>query len=214
MSRPAPVPGSPRGRRAAGPLFVVLVGIAIALPILALLARSNDRPAEMASFDPAAACAGADRQMWPGSYPVLEARIPRTVAGVAPDRVDSGRFCSEKTLGSIHASGISEVRFGGGRWSVGDSSGLELGVFSAPGLTATALAEWYRTSAEASEGVAVTAARDELVAGRAGYRLELARGDSRQVIVVWPSADGRVVQSVIGLDVKDGLISEAIAAFD
>ena len=31
--------------------------------------------------------------------------------------------------------------------------------------------------------------------------------------MVWPSADGRVVQSVIGVGVKDELITEAIAAF-
>lgn len=213
MSRPVLLPGGPRGRRVVGPLFLVLVGLAIGLPILWAIVRSGDSPTEMASFDPAVPCGGADRQMWPGSYPELEARIPREVAGVPPDRVDSGRFCSEERLGAIYESGITEVRFAGGQWSVGDSSGLELGVFSAPGLTAKAQADEYRRSAEASEGVTVTAARDERVDGRDGYRLELARGNSRQVIVVWPSADGRVIQGVIGLDVRDELIDEAIAAF-
>jgi len=212
MSAPVPVRPTP-GRRALAPLLIVLGGLAIGLPILTFIVRSDDSPTERAFFDPAAPCAGADRQMWPGSYPELEARIPAAVAGVAPDQVDSGRFCSEETLGSIYRAGITEVRFAGGRWSIGTSAGLELGAFSAPGLTAKLQADEYRRSAEAQQGVSVTVAREEPVESRPGYRLELARGDSRQVIVVWPSADGEVVQSVIGVDVKDELIGEAIAAF-
>lgn len=212
MPQPAPGAGRPRGRRAAAPLFFVLVGMAIAVPLLAFLARADEGPAEIASFDPAAPCAGADRQMWPGSYPELEARIPREVAGVAPERVDSGRFCSERTLGSIYRSGIREVRFAGGHWPIGEASALEVGVYAAPGLTARGQADEYRRSATATDGVAVVEARDEQVGGRAGYWLELARGSSRQVIVVWPSADGQVVFGVSGLDVKDELIEAAVAA--
>jgi len=213
MSQPVPLPGGARGRRVVGPLFFVLVGLAIALPIVMFVVRSGDSPTEMASFDPGAPCAGADRQMWPGTFPELEARIPGEVAGVAPDRVDSGRFCSEMTLGSIYRSGITEVRFAGGQWPIGAETGLQLGVFSAPGLTVRAQADEYRRSAEANQGVTVALAREERIDGRPGYRLELTRSGSRQVIVVWPSADSAVVQSVIGVDVKDELVAEAIAAF-
>ena len=86
-------------------------------------------------------------------------------------------------------------------------------MFSAPGLTARAQADEYRRSAGANQSVTVTGAREELIDGRPGYRLELTRGDTRQAIVVWSSADGRVVQSVVGVGVKDELIAEAIAAF-
>ena len=213
MSKPVPVPVRPRGRRAVAPLFFVLVGMAIALTILAFFVRADDDAPRMAAFDPAAPCAGADRQMWPGSYPELEARVPSAIAGVPPDRVDSGRFCSAATLGSLYESGIAEVRFAGGRWAIGDASSLELSVYAAQGLTAKAQADELRRSAEANEGVTVTAAGGRVIDGRAGYRLELARGGSRQVIVVWPSADGRVVQVAIGVDVKDELIEEAMAAF-
>jgi hypothetical protein len=213
MSQPAPQQPRPRGRRAAAPLFFVLVGMAIALPLLAFISRSNDGPPEPAPFDPAAPCAGADRQMWPGSYPELEARIPGEIAGVAPDRVDSGRFCSPASLGTIYESGITEVRFAGAQWSIGDASSLEVGVFSGPGLRAEALFGEYRRSAEATEGVTVSSAGEVEVDGRTAYRLELVRGDSRQVIVVWPSADGSAVQTITGLDVKDALIDAAIAAF-
>lgn len=47
--------------------------------------------------------------------------------------------------------------------------------------------------------------------GRAGYRLEVVRNDSRPVIVVWPSADEAVVQMVIGVDMPDARLK---AAFD
>jgi hypothetical protein len=187
--------------------------MAVALPLLAFVNRSGDGSSGLASFDPAAPCAGVDRQMWPGSYPALEARIPSAVAGVAPDRVDSGRFCSERTLGSIHRAGITEVRFAGGRWSIGDGSALELGVYQAPGLTAAAQAAEYERSAATGGEVTVTAVRDVVVDGRPGHRLELAHGDARQVIIIWPSADGTAVQSVTGLAVTDELIDQAIAAF-
>ena len=189
--------------------------MAVALPLLVFVNPLGRRLLRPGLVRPGRPCAGADRQMWPGSYPALEARLPSAVAGVAPDRVNSGRFCSERTLGSIHRAGITEVRFAGEKAQVVDRRRLRPGARRVPvaGLTAAAQAAEYERSAAAGGEVTVTAVRDVVVDGRPGHRLELAHGDARQVIIIWPSADGTAVQSVTGLAVTDELIDQAIAAF-
>jgi predicted acylesterase/phospholipase RssA len=55
-------------------------------------------------------------------------------------------------------------------------------------------------------------ARD--VRGRTGRRIELINGDTRQVVVVWPAKRPDAVDIVIGVDVSNAAIDEAVDAFE
>jgi hypothetical protein len=189
-------------------LFLAATGVLVA----ACVGTSSPPP-----FDPATPCGGVDRQEMKGAYPDLEARIPILVDGQAADSRDSGRFCAKATLGTLWDAGIHEEQFGGGIWAVeptGGTSlaGLQLSVFQAPGLTAQLLADEYKAGADATSRVKVVSAANEQVSGRPGFRINLLNGDSHQAIVVWPSADGAVIQVVIAADVGESKVQAAIAA--
>ena len=193
------------GRRG---LFVVAAAL-----LVAACAGSSPPP----SFDPATPCGGVDRQEMKGAYPDLEARIPAEIDGQAADSRDSGRFCSKATLGTLWDAGIRETEFGGGIWQFdpgGGTSlpGMQLSVFRAPGLTAQLLADEYRTGAGGTSRVTIVSSTSEQINGRPGFRLNLLNGDSRQAILVWPSADGTVVQVVIAADVDESKVQAAVAA--
>ena len=163
------------------------------------------------SFDPAGPCV-VDGAL-PGAYPGLESRIPTTYRDAPPERLDSGRNCSSERLGSLREAGYEEIRFAGGTWSFGAERALALVVFSAPGLTAPQIAEFYADSARANGRTEVLAESDLIVASRPGYRLDTKTGERLQTVVVWPSADADVVNVVITNDLPDARIEEAIAAF-
>jgi hypothetical protein len=184
--------------------------LAFAGAALLLAGCSSAAPA---SFDPATACAGTARQQMKGAYPALEARIPDSIGGVAPASRDSGRFCSKETLGSLVDAGVTEVRFGGGIWEAGERGGIQLGVFEGGGLTPALLAEEYRRAADASRQTDAVRATTLEVAGRPAWRIDVVDGNSRQAILVWGSADGTVVQTVVAADVDEAKLQEAIAAF-
>ncbi len=195
--------GGPSARRAAG----LAAGLAVGL-VLAACA-----PAADTSFDPATACNGSTREQMKGAYPDLEARIPTTIEGKAATSRDSGRFCSRDTLGSVYDAGVTEVRFGGGIWEIGDRGGAQLGVFEGDRLTPGLLAEEYRRAAQASRGTEAVKATTLEVDGRPAWRIDVVNGNSRQAIVVWSSADGAVVQVVIAADVEEAQLQAAISAF-
>lgn len=165
-------------------------------------------------FDPATPCEGTTRQQMPGAYPDLEARIPELVAGQAAASRDSGRFCSKETLGSVYDEGVTEVRFGGAIWEVGERGGIQVGAFEGEGLTPALLAEEYRRAADASRRTEAVRATTLEVDGRPAWRIDVVNGNSRQAIVVWGSADGEVVQTVIAADVDEEALQAAIDAFD
>jgi hypothetical protein len=78
-------------------LGVVLAACGAAIPVV--------------SFDPASACTTDGRQ--PGAYPDLEALLPTSYQGKAPDNVDSGRNCTTAAMGALAGEGIDGVRFAG-----------------------------------------------------------------------------------------------------
>lgn len=199
----------PRGLRPpAPPPPLVVLALALAAALLAGCA-----PAAGASFDPGAPCAGAERQQMPGAYPALEARIPATLDGQAPESRDSGRFCAAATLGSVYDAGVTEVRFGGAIWRTGDAGGIQLAAFEGDGLTPALMAEEYRRAADRSprtEGVRATTLE---VDGRPAWRLDVVNGSSRQAVVVWGSSDGAVVQVIVAADVVEDQLQAAIAAY-
>jgi hypothetical protein len=199
----------PRERRRSRALRLVVCALAGAALLLAGCSAET-----AASFDPATACAGTARQEMKGAYPALEARIPETIAGAAPASRDSGRYCSKETLGSLVDAGVTEMRFGGGIWDVGERGGIQLGAFEGDGLTPALLAEEYRRAADTSRRTEAVRATTLEIAGRPAWRLDVVNGNSRQAIVVWGSADGTVVQTVVAADVDEAELQGAIAAFE
>lgn len=174
-----------------------------------LLAACSGGPT--APFDPSGPCT-ADGAA-PGAYPDLEARIPTTYEGKAPSRLDSGRHCDQASLGSLAAAGITEVRFAGGTWDLGGDAAAALAVFEADGLTADQLAEFYATSARASNRTTIVQETILMVAGRSGRRLDTMTGDRSQTIVIWPGGDPDVVNVVISNELPDPKIQAAVDAF-
>jgi hypothetical protein len=163
------------------------------------------------SFDPTGPCTSDGSRV--GAYPELEARIPTMYEGVGSGRLDSGRSCSQVNLGTLAAAGHSEVRFAGGTWDLGNDRAAALVVFTAKGLTATQVADFYAASAEAADRTTVTGRSTPTLAGRPGERIDAETGDRTQVIVAWPSADPDVVNIVIANELPDAKIQAAVDAF-
>jgi hypothetical protein len=148
-----------------------------------------------------------------GAYPDLEARIPTTYEGRGPDRLDSGRHCTETNLGSLAAAGFDEVRFAGGTWDFGGQRAAALVVFQADGLTADRIAEFYESSAVAADRTQVTRISTPTLAGRSGHRLDTSTGSRTQTVLTWPAADPDIVNVVITNDLPDPKIDAAVEAF-
>ena len=168
-------------------------------------------PAPPASFDPGGPCVGDGSAI--GAYPELEAKVPTRFEDVAPETLDSGRKCTPDGLGSLAQAGFADVRFAGGTWGFGGNRAAALVVFSAPGLTAEAMADFYTGSARAANRTRVTAESSPTLAGRPGHRIDTVTGSRQQTVVVWPGATTDVVNVVITNDLPDPKIEAAVAAF-
>jgi hypothetical protein len=171
------------------------------------------------SFDPAGPCV-VDGQA-EGAYPDLEAAIPATLRSERPTRLDSGRSCSAANLGTLAGHGVAELRFAGGLWSLGDRSGLTIVRFSAPGLQAAWMAEFYETGARAARKTEEIETTNFRIEGRDAWRLDTLNDESFQSIVVWPAVEPDAVWAVLaGNDVREiesreaheAIIADAIGA--
>ena len=189
------------------PLSLRVGLLAVALSAT-LVACSGGAPP---SFDPTGACTTDGRA--PGSYPELEALVPKTYRGEPPMTLDSGRNCSATNLGTLASHGISEVRFAGGTWSFGAERALVLAIFTAPGLDADALSDFYAQSATAAARTQITGQTTPEVAGRPGHPLDTETSGRTQTVMVWPGATKDVVNVVISNDLPDARIQDAIDAF-
>jgi hypothetical protein len=165
-----------------------------------------------APFDPTGECV-ADGSA-PGAYPELEALIPKTFEGQAPETLDSGRNCTPENLGSLAEMGIDEVRFAGGTWSFGGRRAAALVVFTAPGLTAESIAVFYNNSAAVAPRTTVMATSDPTLAGRPGFRIDTETGERIQTVLVWPSAVPDRVHVVISTDLPDPKLLAAVDAIE
>jgi hypothetical protein len=213
----SPSEGRSAGRRwPAAALLAVLALLALVPVLLAACAI----PGAAASFDASAPCT-VDARV-PGAYPALEARIPATFEEKAPNRLDSGRNCTQGNLGTLWDDGLREVRFAGGLWTVGAESGVTLAVFEGDGLTATELGAFYEAGARQGTKITALTTSTPTVDGRPGYRLDVTNDGRLETIVTWPSADGTVVQVALvassAREVKDpaaheARVQRAIAAF-
>ena len=185
------------------------LAVVLALASVVIVAGCSGRSA--GSFDPTGACTTDGRV--PGAYPELEARVPALLEGRAPEKLDSGRNCSPANLATLANHGVAEVRFAGATWSDGGAAGRTLAVFSAPGLQAEWIAEWYAATADRGRNTSNIETTSVTVDGRPGKRIQLVNDDRHQVVVVWPSDDGSVTQVVIASDVNTARIDAAVAAF-
>ncbi len=199
-------PLRPRLRAPFAPRRLVIVALAAAALLSPRARRSDGRVRPFRALQP------HPPQQMSGAYPELEARIPVELGGEEAASRDSGRFCSKDTLGSIYEAGVEETRFGGAIWERG-RGGIQLGAFEGDGLTAELMAEEYRRAASRDRGTDAVRPTTLEVDGRPAWRIDVVNGDSRQAIVVWPSADGRVVQTVVAADVNESVLQEALAAF-
>ena len=164
-----------------------------------------------ASFDATGPCT-ADGQAV-GAYPDLETMIPSRYMDASPERLDSGRDCSAEKLGSLADAGITELRHAGGTWTFGAERAAVLAVFTAPGLTASQLADLYLQTATTASRTKITSATTQTIAGRSGRRLDTETGSRSQTVVVWPSTTPDVVNVIITNDLPDARIDDAVAAF-
>jgi len=192
------------------PRVVGLIGrfVLVALVATGLVGCAG---AATVSFDPSGPCTSDGAA--PGAYPDLEARLPTAFRDTPPEKVDSGRNCSEAKLGSLSELGYKEVRFAGATWGFGAERYVVLAVFSAPGLDAGEVADFYADSAREEPRVEILAETEPTIAGRPGRRLDAKRVERLQTVVVWPAADPDVVNVIVSNDLPDERIAEAIEAF-
>jgi len=193
--------------------------VVVALVVAGLVAGCvGGRPAP--SFDASGPCT-VDGQR-PGAYPELERLIPATFEGIAPARLDSGRNCTERNLGTLATHGIREVRFAGGLWETGDRSGFTMAVLVAPSLTAEIMADFYEAGARAGRKTEEVKRSIFDLDGRNAWMISALNDESYQTIVVWdPGQPGTVRAVLVGSDVRetDGmgphndLVQRAMAAF-
>ncbi len=139
--------------------------------------------------------------------------VPARYENVPPETLDSGRNCTAESLGVLRQTGIDEVRFAGGTWGFGGIRAAALVVFSAPGLTAAEMADFYAESARAANRTRVTGESEPTLAGRQVHRIDTETGSRQQTVVVWPGAETDVVNVVITNDLPDPKIEAAVEAF-
>jgi hypothetical protein len=170
-----------------------LLAVALAAVVAASLGACSSQAAP--SFDPQGPC-DSDGQR-PGAYPDLEARLPATFDGVAPNRLDSGRNCSKDNLGTLSAHGIQELRFAGGLWETGPRSGVTIAVFAADGLSMARLAEFYETGARTARKTEAISAGEFDVDDVDGRRVDTLNDESYQTIVVLDGPEPEIVRAVL-----------------
>ena len=118
--------------------------------------------------------------------------MPARFEGRAPDRVDSGRNCTTGSLGTLASHGVTELRYAGGVWETGPSSGISHAVFEADGLESAWVAEFYEAGARTGRRVEALT-RSAFEVGRlVGQRIDVLNGESYQTVLVLPRAPGQV----------------------
>jgi hypothetical protein len=165
--------------------------VVVALLATALLAACAAAP----PFEPSGPCSGDGQQ--PGAYPELEALLPSTFEDRAPDRVDSGRSCTEASLANLARRGVEELRFAGALWELGERSGVTMAIFTAPGLEETWMAEFYEVGARNARKTENIQTGRLRVGDREAFRLDTLNAESFQTVVVWERREGEVVQAVL-----------------
>jgi hypothetical protein len=163
-------------------------GLAIALTLLLVACGGR-------AFDPTGPCTADGRA--PGAYPELEALVRTTFSGREPDRLDSGRNCSDAALGTLKGAGISEIRFAGSTWNLGASSGVTIAVLEGEGLDAEEAAAFYEAGARAGRNVESVETQTVDVNGVSATRIDALNGESFQTVIVAPTDVPNLVKVVL-----------------
>ncbi len=186
--------------------------LALALLVVALIVAACGSAIPVLSFDPSSSCTTDGRQ--PGAYPDLEARLPATYQGRAPDNVDSGRSCTRAALGTLADHGIAGVRFAGATWDLDGTTALTVAVFEADGLTASEMIDFYQAGAAGNGKVDKMVTADIAVGGRPGSRLDVLLSDGTgQTIVAWPARESGRVFVLLASDLGDANVLKALEVF-
>lgn len=136
-------------------------------------------------------CAGDIRAA--GTFPDLEALLPRGMIEASPTTVDSGANCTRAALGSYTSHGIGELRFAGATWDYGDGEATVVAVFATPAagqpaLEATWVEEFYTAGAVAGRTIDdVRTTRPVMRGAGQVFRLEVINNLSLQTVVIWPA---------------------------
>jgi hypothetical protein len=154
-----------------------------------------------AAFDPSGPCTVDGNR--PGAYPDLEALVPTTFQGRAPDRLDSGRNCTEERLGTLWSDGIHELRYAGGLWSLGSESGVTLAVFRGDGLSRDRLAAFYEAGARSAPDTADFRISEPSVGGEVAKRLDLDNDGYLQTVIVIPGPEGTLRAALVSSAARD-----------
>jgi hypothetical protein len=158
----------------------------------------------------AAACGGATGSAPPsgagcaadvkaaGTFPSLEALLPRTLDGRAPTLVDSGASCTPGALGTYATHAVSELRFAGATWQGDNGDGTVIALMSTPTPAQPALQvawveEFYTAGAHnAAHTENITTTRPSMPGAGLVFRLETLNNLSLQTVVVWPAGASSV----------------------
>jgi hypothetical protein len=190
------------------PLIAALRTAVLAVAVVVATGCSGEAAS---SFDPTGPCTADGSAA--GAYPELEALVPATYEDRAPDRLDSGRNCSDENLGTLADEGIEEVRFAGGTWEFSSDIAAVLAVFAADGLTVDAMADWWESTARASSRTQILNSTDVDLSGRAVHRLDTKTGERLQSVVVFEGTGPGHVNVVLTHNLPDPKIEAAVAAF-
>lgn len=130
-----------------------------------------------------------------GGFPELEVLLPRALApgARAPDRVDSGRSCSDAALGSLKQHGVTELRFAGATWEEGGSDGTVIAVFATPSwvpqIEEAWVEEFYEAGARAGKKTDnIETSRPTIDPAGEVFRVDTLNDLSLQTVVTWQAA--------------------------
>lgn len=155
-----------------------------------------------ASPDFAGACTADVRAV--SAYPALEQQVPlryeRTAGGalelIPPTTIDSGRNCTDRSLGTLKRHGVSELRFAGATWDEGDGNAIVRALLTNPAgpLEAAWVEEFYESGARSGRRTDnIETSRPDLGLDTLVYRLDTLNDLSFQTVVVWPEQYGILV---------------------
>lgn len=199
--------------------------LARAISVVIALTLAGCGGAAQLAANPLGPC--GDDAKTPGGFVELEQLLPRTLGagGRAPDRVDSGRSCSDVALGTLKGHGVTELRFAGATWNGSSSSeGTVIAVLATPSwvpaLDQAWVEEFYEAGARAGKKTDnVETSRPTLGTVGPVFWLDTINDLSLQSVVTWQD-DGVTHVVIVATDVaplKDRVthnatVSEAVHA--
>jgi hypothetical protein len=200
----------PRSRSSSRPLARRLFLPALLASAVLVGACAAEGPQPVA-FDPSAPCPEEGQQ--PRAYPDLEALIPAEIEGKAPDTLDSGRSCTAEALGTLADDGIGELRYAGGTWPAGGSSGWTLAVFTADSLDPVKMRIFYQAGAAAARRSEKVVASTTTVGDVPAERLDVLMSDGTgQTVVAWQESVDGPVWVLLAADIGDTRVAELLEA--